>query len=435
MLSNQPADRTPRRVVIAGGGVAGVEALLALRQLAGRRVQIELVAPERDLVYRPLSVIEPFEQGRLRRYPLERIAADAGARLRRDALIEVDDRARVAYLASGVELSYDALLVAIGARAHAALPGALTFAGPFDAPGVREVIGDVAHGRISRIAFAVPAGVSWPFPIYELALSAATVTREPWAGEVEVTVVTPERSPLEMFGRAASDAVARLLDEHGVRVITERHPRRIAPGRLELAPGGEFVMVDRVVAAPRLSGPRMTGLPADADGFILVDDHGRVPRTEAVFAAGDGAAFPIKQGGLAAQQADAAAEGIAAEAGAPINPRPFRPVLRGLLFAVGEQRYLRASVTGGQGDHDSTISEDALWWPPTKIAARYLAPYLAAAHDIPAQAAAPDDSAVVPVELEAERGSVAGGELRRRAFLVAGQGGFRALDLGPYSAK
>ena len=53
---------------------------------------------------------------------------------------------------------------------------------------------------------------------------------------------------------------------------------------------------------------------------------------EDVFAAGDIANFPIKQGGLAAQQADAAAEAIAAEAGAQVDPQPFKPVLRGILL-------------------------------------------------------------------------------------------------------
>ena len=94
-----------------------------------------------------------------------------------------------------------------------------------------------------------------------------------------------------------------------------------------------------------------------------------------MFAAGDATAFPIKQGGLAAQQADAVAEAIAASVGADIDPQPFRPILRGVLLTGGPARYLRADISGGAGD-DSTISGEALWWPPDKIAGRYLAPYL-----------------------------------------------------------
>ncbi|MDQ2896621.1 MAG: hypothetical protein M3Y09_13420 [Actinomycetota bacterium] len=94
-----------------------------------------------------------------------------------------------------------------------------------------------------------------------------------------------------------------------------------------------------------------------------------------MFAAGDATTFPIKQGGLAAQQADAVAEMIAASVGVKIDPQPFHPILRGVLLTGGAARYLRADISGAAGD-DSTISEEALWWPPDKLAGRYLAPYL-----------------------------------------------------------
>jgi sulfide:quinone oxidoreductase len=133
--------------------------------------------------------------------------------------------------------------------------------------------------------------------------------------------------------------------------------------------------VDRIVTQPRLAGPRLRGIPAGRDGFIHTDPHGRIAGRDDVFAAGDATAFPIKQGGLAAQQADAVAETIAASLGAEIDPQPFRPVLRGVLLTGGLARYLRADISGESGD-DSTMSSATLWWPPDKIAGRYLAPYL-----------------------------------------------------------
>ena len=95
---------------------------------------------------------------------------------------------------------------------------------------------------------------------------------------------------------------------------------------------------------------------------------------EDVFAAGDATSFPIKRGGLAAQQADAVAEAIAASLGVPIVPRSIRPVLRGLLVADGVVHYMRASVNGDE----SAVSESPLWWPPNRLSGRYLAPYLSA---------------------------------------------------------
>ena len=124
---------------------------------------------------------------------------------------------------------------------------------------------------------------------------------------------------------------------------------------------------------PRLVGPGVRGLPYRRDGFIPTDAHGRVIGVADVFAAGDATTFPIKQGGLAAQQADAVAESIAAAAGADVAPRPFRPVLRGLLTGGGTPRYMRARINGAG---DCTLSGEPLWWPPNRLCGRYLAPYL-----------------------------------------------------------
>jgi sulfide:quinone oxidoreductase len=99
-----------------------------------------------------------------------------------------------------------------------------------------------------------------------------------------------------------------------------------------------------------------------------------VPGAPDVYAVGDATTFPIKQGGLACQQADAAAESIAAAVGAPVEPSPFRPVLRGKLMTGGRDRFLRRRLVGEQDAGD--VSEQPLWWPPSKIAGRYLAPYL-----------------------------------------------------------
>jgi len=95
-----------------------------------------------------------------------------------------------------------------------------------------------------------------------------------------------------------------------------------------------------------------------------------------VYAAGDATTFPIKQGGLATQQADVVAQAIAARAGAPVTPEPFRPVLRGLLLTGRTPAYRSTELRGGLGDM-SRAEVEPLWWPPSKIAGRYLSPYLA----------------------------------------------------------
>src|SRR6185312_17562793 len=133
---------------------------------------------------------------------------------------------------------------------------------------------------------------------------------------------------------------------------------------------------DRIVHLPVLSGPNTPGILCDDDGFILVDDAFRARDSANVFAVGDGTAGSYKQGGLAAQQADVVADLLAAEAGSERATRPYRPVMRGLLRTMDGPRYLRAEPPGGATSAE--VSEQCLWWPPSKVAARWLTPWLAA---------------------------------------------------------
>jgi sulfide:quinone oxidoreductase len=215
----------------------------------------------------------------------------------------------------------------------------------------------------------------WPLPIYELALMTAARAYE-MNVHLSVTIATPEDAPLAIFGTTVSNAVRDLLEEREILTITATHCEVPERGHVALHPGGRELHVDRVVALPELTGPSISGVPRDATGgFIRTDRFCRVPGLENVFAAGDATDFPIKHGGIAAQQADTAAEGIAALAGCPITPEPFRPVVRGILLGGREPLYMSAHVTGGRGVA-SEISTTAPWYPPTKIVAEHLAPYL-----------------------------------------------------------
>ena len=97
-----------------------------------------------------------------------------------------------------------------------------------------------------------------------------------------------------------------------------------------------------------------------------------------VYAAGDSTAFPLKQGGIATQQADVAARAIAAGLGAPVTPSSFEPVLRAMLLTGIAPIYMRARMAGARVDlADVDVAASPLWSPATKIAGSYLAPFLA----------------------------------------------------------
>lgn len=381
-------------VVIAGGGVAAIETLLALRSLCGERVELTLISSERNLLYRPVTVAEAFDRAQARTYDLDDLAREQAARTVWDSVVEVDAEHRSVATSGGERIPYDALVIATGATAHDPLAGALTFRGRADVPALRELLGELSDGRARSVALVLPSERMWSLPIYELALMTAAHVRDECRREVNVTIITPEAEPLELFGPTATAAISELLAAHRVTVRGSSLARLIKGRILFLAGGGE-VHADRFIALPVLEGHTIRGLPHDAHGFIPVDAHGQVSGIDHVYAAGDITSFPLKQGGLAAQQADAVAEHIAAGLGVPITPTPFTPVLRGLLMTGGAPLYLRAQPHRLR--RESTVAIEAkrsrssvpsntslaggqpLWWPPSKIAGRYLASHLATA--------------------------------------------------------
>ena len=234
MTEQQPSGT--HRVVIAGGGVAGLEALIALHRLAGDRVSTTLLAPASEYLVRALSVQEPFARPTPRRYPLARICADHAAEFVEDGLAAVDPERNRLTTAHGTEMGFDSLLVAIGARAEEAYPGAGTFRGLQDAEAMHGLIQDVEGGYTKRVAFVVPPGVTWALPLYELALMTAERAYS-LNLEVQLTIVTPEDEPLAIFGKAASESVDKILADAGITVVPNTHVRHVEPRRGGRLPG------------------------------------------------------------------------------------------------------------------------------------------------------------------------------------------------------
>ena len=361
---------SPLRVIVAGGGIAGLETLVALRGLAGHGVDLTLIAPERDFTVRALEVFEPFGLGHPHRYPLEEIAADLAATFHRDRVTSVEDGARRVWLGSGETVPYDVLVLAVGARPYPAFEHGTCFARAHEPEAFDEVLADLRAGLAERVAIVVPPGASWTLPAYELALMIAAFV-EP----SEVTLITPEHEPLSAFGPPAGKLVRAEMTAAGVELLAGVSADIPHPTVVQLTRDARL-SCDRIVHLPLLAGPRTRGVACDAMGFILTDDGFRARETSAIFAVGDGTAGTYKQGGLAAQQADAVAEQIAWRAGAEHPPRPYRPIMRALLRTVNGPRYLRAEPPGGA--RSAEVSDQCLWWPPSKVAARWLTPWLAA---------------------------------------------------------
>ena len=383
---NDPAGHRSEKlkVLVAGGGVAAIETILALHDMAGDLVEISVLAPNAEFVYRPMTVREPFAYAEARRYELAPIVRHAGGELIEGELGWVDRDAQIVHSADGREIPYDALVLAMGARITPRYTHCLTIDDRRMDEALHGLIQDVEGGYVGSIAFVAPARMAWPFPLYELALMTAGRAFD-MDVEVAITIITPEDSPLSIFGTEVSRGVADLLEKAGIKAINSAYVEVPGPGALVINPGDRKMQVDRIVALPELYGPSVRGIPVSDHGFIRVNRFGRVADAGPIYAAGDAIDFPVKQGGLGSQEADVAAESIAALAGAEIEPQPFKPVIHGMLLTDGRPRYLSAKIVGGQGEssHFGDSPEPGM---EHKITARYLTPYLASldSNEIPA---------------------------------------------------
>jgi sulfide:quinone oxidoreductase len=364
-------------VVIAGGGVAAVEAALALRALADEHVRLTLVSPDPVLLYRPAATVEAFDGAPPLAYDLRAIAEDLGVAYHQARLKSVGSRMRYVRTGVGARLEYDALILALGARAVAGVPGAMTFRDQRDVRLVTRLLREVGAGAVRRVAFALPPGCSRPLPLYELAFLLAKHAQEHRL-QIDVSIVSPEPEPLALFGPKAARLVADMLATRGVRFVGDTAATEVRrDGTLALASGAR-IPIDRVVAVPELRGRQVTGVPADPRGFVPTDASGRVAGVPDIYAAGDMTTFPIKQGGLATQQADRIAHTIAEGLGASVKGFRTAHVLQARLLSGDRPVVLRTELdwngqpTTASLEHTETHQAAS----SAKVFAQYLAPYL-----------------------------------------------------------
>jgi sulfide:quinone oxidoreductase len=389
------------QVVVAGGGIAALEAIAGMRALAGDRVAATLLAPERSFSYRPLSTAVPFAFGKARTRSLRELVGGLGADFMRDGLAQVDMARRRVLTHAGDFLTYDALVVAVGARHDYPAGGQAWGRGARRGARWAGLLREIEAGGVGSVAFVVPRRAGWPVDAYELSLVAAVAAQRA-RPRPKLCLLTAEDVPLESFGPAVAETVRAELTRAGIELVTgvsvtipavgdeagrdafssvvgrlaRRRPQASSRDAmlLSLDPGSQ-VTVDRAVFLPAIRGPRVAGLPYDHDGFLPVDAHGRIPAVDGVYAAGDATPLSLKHSTLASTQAAAAAEAIAASGDATVDPGPWSPVLYGIFSAP-------PSIPGPPGSpwvREREPAEHCLWWPPGHVAGRYLAPYLASA--------------------------------------------------------
>jgi len=367
-------ERRPLTVVIAGAGGAGLEAMFRLHRLAGPRAQITLLAPNDEFSIHALDVLRPFARPHARRQNVRTLASAAGARLHRGRVASIDIDEHHVITDAGETVAYDVLLLAIGAVPRASLPHSLCFGSDGSHELMHGLVQDVEAGYVRSIAFVMPLGSTWPMALYELALMTGERAFDQ-CQTCDVTLLTGEPAPLAIFGAAAARALRDRLQTAGITLRTSVDVEVPARGRVAIDDCAERLIVDRVITVPVLDGPAVAGVGHDGNGFLDIDDHGRVEGAEDIYAAGDVTSGPIKHGSLACRQADAAAEAIAAHAGVALEPAPISPVLEGVLLTERDALLMRCEADAA-GAPPEVLRRGAPGWPPTKITGRELALHL-----------------------------------------------------------
>lgn len=360
------------RLVIAGGGVAALELVLALRgHAAGDHVHVTLVAPS-DVLQPGYDALRDALSGTTHALDLAPLGYALEFDLVTSRVVSVDDPAGRVELDDGTFLSYDELVIAAGARRDPLADPAVTFGLGAPDP-VRHLLTGLQDGSTGNVVIAAGPACGWTLPAYELALA---VARHP--GGRQVTIASSEPEPLAVFPGAGSRAVAALLADAGIRFFGGcRDFRRTADGVVRYP--GSVLMTGDIVTLPELRGPGIAGLPADERGFVCAGPAFDVPSLPGVHVIGDAASSPVKQGGLAAQQAHTVAAGIARRAGVPaVPPTPYRGVLHTTLVhgpAPGDRQYLSARLRAGTATC-SDVARTAPPWAVGALAAPYLGPLL-----------------------------------------------------------
>jgi NADH dehydrogenase FAD-containing subunit len=314
---------TPR-VVVLGGGFAGLETTFYLRHKLGDHVNLTLISDQDYFLFKPNTIYIPFgEDPEHFKIDLHRPTQRKHIEFLATRAQDLDVTGKQVLTATGA-VAYDYLVVATGAAMRPAeIPGLRDYALTLWTPdemlalrkGLEKLVEKARRGERQKLLYLVPPNNKCSGPLYELVLMTDTwLNRQGVRDQVEMTWSTYEQSYIQAFGPRLNTVVADEFAERNVRGLKGFVVTGIEPGVVHYQ-NREQLPYDLLVSfPPYVAKERFAGLPLDDRGFIHVEpDSRRVKGTDAVFAVGDAADFPIKQAFLALLQGDAAGEHIAAE--------------------------------------------------------------------------------------------------------------------------
>ncbi|WP_330452058.1 MULTISPECIES: FAD-dependent oxidoreductase [unclassified Streptomyces] len=325
MSEQQRAERTERRVVVAGAGMAGVQTAVALRE-QGFTGPVTLIGAEPHQPYDRPPLSKAVLLGKAEESAFDIDFEALGITLRLGCEVTGVRAGDHELDTSAGPVPYDVLVLATGAE-PVALPGS------DGVPGVHllRTLDDAARLRPVLEAGhpVVVVGAGW------IGAEFATAAR---AAGCEVTVVEAADRPLA--GALPAEVAAPMADwyeESGARLLTGARVARVEPGAVVLD-DGRTLPADAVVvgigARPATGWLADSGIALGPEGSVTADAALRTSVPD-VYAVGDCASFPSARYGTrlvvhhwdnALQGPRTAAAHIAAQGAAdvpPYDPVPY----------------------------------------------------------------------------------------------------------------
>ena len=306
----QPAVRRPR-VVIVGGGFAGIHAAWSLARLS---VDVTVVDRRNYHLFQPLlyqvalAVLSPANIAEPIRTILRK---QSNAQVLMDEVVGIDVTTRQVTLGSGARIAYDYLALAAGAGdsyfGHddwaPLAPGLKTIE---DATEIRRRVllafelaerQKVEHGWHPPLNFVVigggPTGVELAGAISDIAqLYMRHDFRHINPAEARVLLLDGGHRILAAYPEDLSAKAEAALTRLGVEVLTQAQVTGVGPGWVE-AGGRRIESAVTLWAAGVQASPlgKLLGAPLDRRGCVLVDDRLNPPGLPEVFVLGDLAHF------------------------------------------------------------------------------------------------------------------------------------------------
>lgn len=326
----------PTRVLVLGGGFAGLSCALAL---PASRFSVTLVDQSSSFEFLPAihELVSGLKTSAALRLPLKPVLEREGHRFRRGEVVSIDTAARRVHLAGG-SLRYDILVVAVGAAdADFGVSGVREHAMPFKSVAqcaaigkhLRSLLREPRPGRVTIVGGGLE-GVECLGEVLRV------------RGDRELPVTLVEAGPRLL--PAAPAPVGRHLAAHckatGVELLCGEAVERVTAKTVKLADGRRL----RSALTIWTGGPDPRPLLAEsglaAPGrWAAVSDSLRLAGAEDVFVAGDAgelsqplarqAYHALAMGRHCAREIERAERGRA--------PRPFRPAEKPQLIAFGER--------------------------------------------------------------------------------------------------